>query len=122
MSTLEYTLQQASTTHKQSSPVNTSEASRFNPPEIKGSQRVFLVGRTNSGKSYVARYLLKLMRQAGWRIVIIDPKKDWQGRGEEKREFSDGSKEQRGTIDKPVLVTSFRSFPLRSDISACFLG
>lgn len=92
------------------------------PPPIRGDQRVFFVGKTNSGKSYVARYLLKMMRQAGWRIVIIDPKKDWMGRGEEKREFSSGDKKERGTVDRPVSVNSFRPFPLRTDISTRFMG
>jgi hypothetical protein len=95
---------------------------KFKPPEIRGDQRVFLVGKTNSGKSYVARYLLKVARQHGWRIVIIDPKKDWMGRGDERLPFSDGSKKEKGTIDKPVLVNSFRSVLIRTDSTACQLG
>lgn len=45
------------------------------PIEMGGDQRVFIVGKTRSGKSYCARYNLKLAQAAGWRIVIIDPKK-----------------------------------------------
>lgn len=100
----------SSTSSESSLTANTGMQERpqkFNPPEIKGSQRVFFVGRTNSGKTYVARYLLKCMRQAGWRIVIVDPKKDWMGRGKEMLPFSDGTEKQKGTVDKPVYVVAF---------------
>lgn len=86
--------------------LNGKPGKKFHPPQLRGDQRVFFVGKTDSGKSYYARYLLKRMRDAGWRIVIGDPKKDWMGRGKELRPFSDGKKE-RGTIDKPVLVSQF---------------
>jgi hypothetical protein len=61
---------------------------------------VFYVGKTRSGKSFLARHLLKVARARKWRIVIVDPKRDWT------RTYSTGSKEK-GTVDAPVLVTQF---------------
>lgn len=80
---------------------------RFQPAELRGDQRLLLLGKTNSGKSFMARYLLKLAFLAGWRIVIVDPKKDWQGRGEEKRAFGGKKPWKEGTVDHPVLVERF---------------
>lgn len=76
-------------------------------PPLKGDQRGVFIGKTGSGKSYTARYLLKLMRQAGWRVVIIDPKKDWQGKGDDKRAYDEKGK---GSIDHPVLVKEFNPY------------
>jgi polynucleotide 5'-kinase involved in rRNA processing len=49
---------------------------RVELPPIHGSQRIFLVGKTRSGKSTMARYLLKEVVKNGGRVIIIDPKKD----------------------------------------------
>lgn len=78
--------------------------SSFIPP-IRADQRLLFLGKTGSGKSYVARYLLKLVRSKGWRVVVIDPKKDWMGRGQNRRAFADAK--SKGTIDHPVLVSGF---------------
>lgn len=49
--------------------------------------------------------MLKIARRAGWRIVIVDPKKGWMGRGTEKKEFAENG--SIGTVDNPVHVTAF---------------
>lgn len=106
-----------------SSPQNT-QPKRFSPPPIRGDQRVFFVGKTNSGKSYVARYLLKLARKAGWRLVIIDPKKDWQGRGADARPYGgpDNERAKKGTVDNPVPVSFFRPETSRPNLPAGVMG
>lgn len=40
---------------------------------------------------------------AGYRIVIVDPKRDWMGRGKALQKFS----KKGGTVDQPVLVRGF---------------
>ena len=78
----------------------------FDPGVLRGDQRFLFLGKTRSGKSYLARYLLKIARRKGWRIVIVDPKKDWQGRGSDrKRPYAQGK--SLGTVDSPRLVVEF---------------
>lgn len=77
-------------------------------PKLTGDQRAYFAGKTGSGKSYLARYLLKKMRASGWRVVIIDPKKDWQGRGKERRPYGKDNGPGSGTVDHPVLVDTFK--------------
>lgn len=45
--------------------------------DIDPSERVFICGKTGSGKTFMAKHLLETMRGAGWRIAIIDPKHFW---------------------------------------------
>jgi hypothetical protein len=73
-------------------------------PEIKGNQRIALIGKTQSGKSTYARYILKKASEAGWRIVIVDPKKDWMGKFGERRKYGEKSDKFRGTVDSPILI------------------
>lgn len=76
----------------------------FQPATIRGNQRITFIGKTGSGKSVVSRYLLKLARKRGWRIVIIDPKKDWMKYLGKHYQFADKGL---GTVDNPFLVTEF---------------
>ena len=77
---------------------------KFTPPELRGDRRYLFLGKTRSGKSFLARFLLKLARKKGWRVVIVDPKRDWMGRGKERRAYATKGL---GTIDHPRLVTEF---------------
>ena len=81
----------------------TGKTQSFQPSELRGDQRLLFLGKTASGKTFLARYLLKLAYAKGWRIVIVDPKKDWMGRGLAKKRFG----KRPGTVDAPVLVTGF---------------
>jgi len=47
-----------------------------------------------------------MFRAKGWRIVIVDPKKDWQGRGKEKKPLA--KKPENSTVDSPYLTRVFR--------------
>lgn len=77
----------------------------FQPAQLRGDQRITFIGQTGSGKSVVSRYLLKMARAKGWRIVIVDPKKDWLTYlGQKYKPAEKGL----GTIDRPWLVTEFQ--------------
>lgn len=82
------------------------------PIEIRGENRVFIVGKTRSGKSFCARYNLKLAVASGWRVVIVDPKKDWMREIKEDgtrvmHPYGELSKKFRGSVDAPILVNHF---------------
>lgn len=69
---------------------------------IDPSERVFLVGKTGSGKTFMARHLLHIMAEAGWPIVIFDPKRFWMGSNPQW-----SSRRSGGSIEAPVLVEKF---------------
>lgn len=75
------------------------------PVKLRGDQRRIYIGKTRSGKSVKARQDLKVARLRKWRIVIVDPKRDWMGRGKERRPYAD--EKSLGTVDNPRLVTEF---------------
>jgi hypothetical protein len=76
----------------------------FQPNALRGDQRITFIGQTGSGKSVVSRYLLKLARARGWRIVIVDPKKDWMKYLGKMYKYAEKGL---GTIDSPHLVSTF---------------
>lgn len=78
---------------------------KFTPNALRGDQRITFIGQTGSGKSVVSRYLLKLARKRGWRIVIIDPKKDWMTYLGKKYPYAEKGL---GTVDSPWLVSEFQ--------------
>lgn len=80
---------------------------------IDGSRRVLIAGKTGSGKSYLARDLLKDMEEANYRIVIVDPKIDWQARVDAngRRYEEPYAKKAPGTVDHPVLIKDFKFNP-----------
>lgn len=69
--------------------------------KLDPSKRMFLVGKTESGKTYLAKHLLKQMARKHWRIVIVDPKHFWMGTDPQ------WAKKGPGTVDAPVLVRQF---------------
>jgi len=77
----------------------------FQPNALRGDQRITFIGQTGSGKSVVSRYLLKMARKKGWRIVIIDPKRDWQ---KYLGKVYPTAEKGLGTVDSPWLVKEFR--------------
>ncbi len=77
---------------------------KFSPANLRGDQRLLFIGQTGSGKSVLSRYLLKVARKQGWRIVIVDPKKDWMHYLGKKYKFAEKG---HGTVDSPWLVEEF---------------
>lgn len=71
---------------------------------IDPSERWLILGKTGSGKTEWAKYMLRLVAKK-MPVVIIDPKMDWLGRG--KNPPWEKDKKQPGTVDKPHLVEKF---------------
>lgn len=69
--------------------------------QLKPSERWFFVGKTGSGKTFLAKALLREMQAKHWRIVIIDPKRYWLEKNPQ------WEKKGPGTVDKPCLVDAF---------------
>ena len=69
--------------------------------DLRGSERWLFVGKTGSGKSYLALALLREMVRRKWPIVIVDPSAFWMGANPKWETKGPG------TIEKPRLVTRF---------------
>lgn len=69
--------------------------------KIDPSERWIIIGKTGSGKSEFAKYLLRLVAQK-MKVVIIDPKEFWMG-----KHPIWANKKQLGSVDQPRLVNEF---------------
>lgn len=69
---------------------------------VDPSERWLILGKTGSGKTEWAKYMLRIVSKK-MPVVIIDPKRFWLGRYPEW----ETSKKMPGTIDKPHLVNRF---------------
>lgn len=69
---------------------------------IDPSERWLLLGKTGSGKSEFAKYMLRMVSQK-MPVVIIDPNETWLG----KFPQWETRRKNPGTIDKPHLVEKF---------------
>lgn len=74
--------------------------------KIDPSERWLLLGKTGSGKTELAKYLLREVSKK-WPVVIIDPNMIWLGKGHGKRKDEWAQGKDPGTIDKPHLVDAF---------------
>jgi len=82
-------------------------------PIIEGNKRIILLGKTRTGKSTMARMLLKMKAAEGWWIIIVDPKKDWMLRdgGRTVIPYGEldlkGDRPFRGSVDNPIQSNVF---------------
>lgn len=66
---------------------------------LKPGERWIIVGKTGSGKSVFARYILAQWSRAHWPVLIIDPKHGYETFAEEP---------ERATLERPWRVNSLR--------------
>lgn len=89
-------------------------------PKIEGNKRIVFLGKTRTGKSTMARFLLEMKVSEGWWVVIIDPKKGWMMREEGRKSLPYGQfgdfqdpetgykyKDFRGSIEYPIWSSTF---------------
>lgn len=77
-------------------------------PKIMGHKRLYLNGKTRTGKSTLARMLLKFKAKEGWWIIIVDPKRDWMRSGDhERRPYGELSEKFKGSVDQPIKIEAF---------------
>lgn len=76
--------------------------------KIDPSERWILLGKTGSGKTEWAKYMLRLISKK-MKIVIIDPNEMWLGRGRGGHARDWASNKEPGTVDKPRLISRFNS-------------
>ncbi len=69
---------------------------------IDPSERWLILGKTGSGKSEFAKYMLRIVAKK-MPVVIIDPKEFWLG----KHPVWETKRKEQGTIDKPHLIDTF---------------
>ena len=74
--------------------------------KIDPSERWLILGKTGSGKTQFAKYLLREVSKH-MPVVIIDPNELWLGRGKGGRPEDWAQKKELGTIDKPRLVNEY---------------
>jgi hypothetical protein len=74
--------------------------------KIDPSERWLLLAKTGSGKTEIAKYLLREVAKV-WPVVIVDPNELWLGKGKGGRASEWAGRKEEGTIDKPHLITQF---------------
>lgn len=84
----------------------------LNLPKVAGNKRIVLIGKTRSGKSTIARLLLKMKLAEGWWVVIVDPKKDWMTSTNEhghktRIPYGELTKDFKGSVDRPIRSDTF---------------
>jgi len=91
----------------------TASRNRPNPPgavrvSLNPAERWFYVGKTGKGKSHLARANLEIMERKGWRILIIDPKRQWMDdRTDAQGRPLDFDTAGYGTVAQPRRVERF---------------
>ncbi len=74
--------------------------------KIDPSERWLLLGKTGSGKTEFAKYLLREVAKK-WPVVIVDPNELWLGKGHGAKKTDWASRKEPGTIDKPHRIEQF---------------
>lgn len=76
-------------------------------PRIEGNKRIAFFGKTRTGKSTMARFLLEMKANEGWWIVIVDPKKGWMMRDEGRTVLPYG---ELGKWTNPITGHTYEDF------------